>query len=463
MVALSEEIAMMIRKLYPSTRAVVYALTLMLPLTAFTADESQVNAEKSESMNNTSDPQAVPMEDVQRFSNALGEIKKYYVKTTDDKELFDNAIRGMLTGLDPHSSYLNEEEFKELQTSTSGEFGGLGLEVTMEEGVVKVITPLVDTPAFKAGVKSGDYIIKLGKKSVQGLSLKDAVNLMRGKSGSSIQLTILRKGLNKALTFDLMREVIQIKSVQSKLLNPGYAYIRLTQFQALTAKDMLNALAHLKQESGGALKGLILDLRNNPGGLLDSAIQVSDSFLSKSKSGKPETIVSTKGRLPGSDFIALAKGNDVLHNAPMIVLINNGSASAAEIVAGALKDNKRAIILGTTSFGKGSVQTVLPLDEKTGIKLTTALYYTPSGTSIQAKGIIPDIVVHELEIPKVTQHNEATGFSEADLSGHIVNKNNVSNISANNLKGKPEDLLHNDYQLYTALTVLEGMSLATNK
>lgn len=454
----SEEIAMLIRKLYPSTLAVVYAVTLMLPLTAHTAEEASTG-------NMSTSSKAVPLEDVQRFSNAIGEIKKYYVKPTDDKELFDNAIRGMLSGLDPHSSYLDEEEFKELQTSTSGEFGGLGLEVTMEDGVVKVVTPLVDTPAFKAGIKSGDYIIKLGKESVQGLSLKDAVNLMRGKAGSTVQLTVLRKGANKALTFDLIREIIQIKSVQSRLLSPGYAYIRLTQFQALTGKDMLQAIERLKLQSDGKIKGLVLDLRNNPGGLLDSAIQVSDAFLGNDKAGKPETIVSTKGRLPGSDFTALADGADVLNKAPIVVLINNGSASAAEIVAGALKDNKRAIVLGTTSFGKGSVQTVLPLDSKTGIKLTTALYYTPSGTSIQAKGIIPDIIVNELEIPKdgAAKKKDTTGFSEADLSGHLLNKNNTEQTANKNAKAQPEDLLHNDYQLYAALTVLEGMALAANK
>jgi carboxyl-terminal processing protease len=423
----------------------------MIPLIGFTADQTT---------STSNDSKGVPLEDVQRFSNAIGEIKKYYVKPIDDKELFNNAIRGMLSGLDPHSSYLDEEEFKELQTSTSGEFGGLGLEVTMEDGVVKVVTPLVDTPAFKAGIKSGDYIIKLGKESVQGLSLKEAVNLMRGKPGSTIELTVLRKGTNKALTFDLIREIIQIKSVQSKLLSPGYGYIRLTQFQALTGKDMLLAIEQLKQQSGGQLKGLILDLRNNPGGLLDSAIQVSDAFLGKDKSGKPEKIVSTKGRLPGSDFTALSKGIDVLNNAPMVVLINNGSASAAEIVAGALKDNKRAVVIGTKSFGKGSVQTVLPLDNKTGIKLTTALYYTPSGTSIQAQGITPDIIVSELEIPKTTgKQKDLTGFSEANLSGHLINKDN-ENGSIKNDKNELSTLLHSDYQLYTALTVLEGMALA---
>ncbi|HAT2009078.1 TPA: S41 family peptidase [Legionella pneumophila] len=443
---------MVIKKLFSSTLALVYALTLMLPLTAFSAEETN---------SNYSNTKRIPLEDVQRFSNAIGEIKKYYVKPVDDKELFDNAIRGMLTGLDPHSSYLNEEEFKELQTSTSGEFGGLGIEVTMEEGVVKVITPLVDTPAFKAGIKSGDYIIKLGKESVQGLSLKDAVNLMRGKPGTTIELTILRKGVNKPLTFDLIREVIQIKSVKSKMLSEGYGYIRLTQFQALTGKDMIKAIEQLKQQAGGKLKGLVLDLRNNPGGLLDSAIQVSDAFLGNDKAGKQEMIVYTEGRLPGSKFTALANPGDVLDNAPIVVLINNGSASASEIVAGALKDNKRAIILGTKSFGKGSVQTVLPLDGKTGIKLTTALYYTPSGVSIQAKGIIPDIIVEEVDVPKnAVKKDTLAGFTEADLNGHLINKDNSENAESKNNQIQTGDLIHEDYQLYAALTVLEGMALA---
>lgn len=445
---------MIIKNVLPRTLAVVYALSLMLPLTAFSVNETNTN---------NSNTKRIPLEDVQRFSNAIGEIKKYYVKPIDDKELFDNAIRGMLSGLDPHSSYLNEEEFKDLQTSTSGEFGGLGIEVTMEDGVVKVISPLVDTPAFKAGIKSGDYIIKLGNESVQGLTLKDAVNLMRGKSGSTIELTVLRKGVNKPLIFDLVREVIQIKSVQSKLLSDGYGYIRLTQFQALTGKDMLQAIEQLKQQANGKLKGLVLDLRNNPGGLLDSAIQVSDAFLGNDKSGKPEMIVYTEGRQPGSKFTALANPNpvDAIDNAPMVVLINNGSASASEIVAGALKDNKRAIILGTKSFGKGSVQTVLPLDSKTGIKLTTALYYTPSGISIQAKGIIPDIIVEAIDVPKGTsKKTDLTSFSEAELSGHLVNKNNPENTAVKKAPIKTADLIHDDYQLYAALTVLEGMALA---
>ena len=368
-----------------------------------------------------SDPSGIPMEDVQRFSNAIAQIKQYYVKPISDKELFDNAIRGMLAGLDPHSNYLNEEEFTELQMVTSGEFGGLGIEVTMEDGLIKVITPLIDAPAIKAGIKSGDYIVKIDSHAVQGIDLKQAVGLMRGKIGEPVTLTVLRKGEKKPLTFKIVRENIQIKSVATKLLDNKYGYIRIAQFQALTAKDMLNSIEKLKHEAKGGLKGLILDLRNNPGGLLDSAIQIADAFIDKKPDNKEELIVYTEGRLPGSRFTAVANPGDVLKNAPIVVLINNGSASASEIVAGALKDHKRAVIIGKRSFGKGSVQTVLPLDSKSGIKLTTALYYTPAGVSIQAEGIKPDIVIDEIAVPKKQKESPLAGFSEASLHGHLKN------------------------------------------
>ncbi|RUQ88058.1 S41 family peptidase [Legionella septentrionalis] len=428
---------------------------LLTLFTAFVLSPAPVLAEEEAQ-------QRIPMEDVQRFSDALSQIKKYYVKPTNDKELFDNAIRGMLSGLDPHSSYLDEEDFQDLQTATNGEFGGLGIEVTMEEGVVKVVTPLVDTPAYKAGIKAGDYIIKLGSQSVQGLDLKDAVNLMRGKIGSPIELTILRKGETKPLIFTLVREKILIKSVKSKLLDNNYGYIRLSQFQATTYKDMKQAIDQLKQESGGKLKGLVLDLRNNPGGLLDSAIQISDAFIHNDQKGEEEKIVYTEGRLPGSKFTALANPGDILGNAPMVVLINNGSASASEIVAGALQDNKRAVILGTRSFGKGSVQTVLPLDSKRGIKLTTALYYTPAGRSIQATGITPDIVVEEVTVPKAGSQENFSGFTEADLSGHLLNgnKNDDGKAKPTNTAQDDQTLLHEDYQLYTALMILKGLVIA---
>lgn len=440
---------MFTRQLYVKTLIISFAAALFFPAhVVIAAEESN---------------RQIPMEDVQRFSNAIGQIKKYYVKPTEDSELFDNAIRGMLSGLDPHSSYLNEEDFKELQTATNGEFGGLGIEVTMEEGVVKVITPLLDTPAYKAGIKSGDYIIKLGSQSVQGMELKDAVNLMRGKVGSSIDLTILRKGENKPLMFTIEREQILIKSVKSNLIDKKYGYVRLAQFQALTAKDMQQAIEQMKKEAGGKLHGLVLDLRNNPGGLLDSAIQVSDAFIHNDKKNKEELIVYTEGRIPGSKFTAIANPGDILNNAPIVVLINNGSASASEIVAGALQDNKRAIILGTKSFGKGSVQTVLPLDSKRAIKLTTALYFTPSGTSIQAKGIMPDILVEEVTIAKSDDKLKFSGFSEADLGGHIENGNKENKSDkpvGEQASSEKPNLLHDDYQLYAAMTVLKGLAIA---
>ena len=410
--------------------------------------------------------QGIPMESVQRFSNALSLIKKYYVKPVDDKVLFDNAIRGMLSGLDPHSNYLDENDFKELETATNGEFGGLGIEVTMEDGVIKVITPLVDTPAFKAGIKPGDYIIKLGSKSVQGLELKDAVNLMRGKPGSTIELSVVRKGNSKLLTYSLVREKIEIKSVKSKLLDNKYGYIRLTQFQALTDKDMKKSIEKMKKDAGGTLKGMVLDLRNNPGGLLTSAIEVSDEFLGQGgPKGKKDLIVFTQGRLPGSKFTAVSTNpKDIIANAPMVVLINNGSASASEIVAGALKDNHRAVILGTRSFGKGSVQTVLPLDDQRAIKLTTALYFTPSGTSIQAKGISPDIVVEEIAVPNTDDKTSLKNLSlsESDLSKHLANGNGTetTTITPELITADEQNLLHEDYQLYAALTILKGLAVA---
>lgn len=434
------------------------SLPFILTIILFCPVVALSEPEQSPSDNETN---GVPLEDVQRFSNAISQIKKYYVKSVSDKELFDNAIRGMLSGLDPHSSYLNEEDFTELQTATNGEFGGLGIEVTMEDGVIKVVTPLVGTPAGKSGIKSGDYIIKLGDKSVQGLSLQDAVNLMRGKVGSTIDLTVLRKGEKKPLYFSLVREKIVIQSVLSHLLDKNYGYVRLTQFQTLTNEDMIKAIQKLKENAGGKLKGLVLDLRNNPGGLLDSAIQISDAFLGLDQKGKQETIVYTKGRFPESKFKALSTPGDILNRAPMVVLINNGSASASEIVAGALKDNKRALIVGTKSFGKGSVQTVLPLDNKRGIKLTTALYYTPSGSSIQAKGIEPDIVVEELVMPKEKSAAKIIPhFSEASLKGHITTNNPDAEKSKSKSDKTEEDLLHEDYQLYTALSILKGMAIA---
>jgi carboxyl-terminal processing protease len=405
----------------------------------------------------------IPLEDVQRFSTAISQIKNYYVKPVENKKLFDNAIQGMLTGLDPHSAYLDEDAFKELQTSTQGEFGGLGIEVTMEKGLIKVITPLDDTPAAKAGIKAGDYIIRIGKTPVRGLTLKRSVKLMRGKKGSKVVLTIMRKGLKKPLKLSLTRENIQIKSVKGRLIDNQYIYIRLSHFQALTAKDLQKLIVQFKKKSNNQIKGMVLDLRNNPGGLLDTAIETSDLFIDNDRKGNDELIVFTKGRLPGSKFTASATPGDILNKAPIVVLINGGSASGSEIVAGALKDNKRAILLGTKSFGKGSVQTVLPLDGKRGIKLTTALYYTPSGKSIQAKGIMPDITIKNIMVSKKENGTEINfqELSEADLSGHLTNNQKDKNKKLKGgQKSSSKELIHEDYQLHQALNILKGMSIA---
>lgn len=398
----------------------------------------------------------VPVDEVRRFSTAISQIKSYYVKPVSDKKIFQGALKGMLANLDPHSAYLDEEDFNDLKTATKGEFGGLGIEVTMEDGVIKVITPLDDTPASKAGIQAGDYIIRIDKTLVKGLSLKEAVAKMRGKKGTEIKLTVIRKTAKKnPLQLTLVRDEIKIKSVKSKLIQDQYGYIRISHFQALTGQDLLQAVDKLKKQSNDQLQGVVLDLRNNPGGLLDTAIEVSDAFID---GDNEKLIVYTKGRLPGSKFSAIAKPGDVLKGAPIVVLINGGSASGSEIVAGALKENHRAILMGTKTFGKGSVQTVLPLDDKHGIKLTTALYYTPLGNSIQAKGISPDVIVDRVKLEKADKENADSNYallSEADLKGHLENQQIKQN--ANKQKS---DLIHDDYQLYQAITLLKGMSLA---
>jgi len=305
------------------------------------------------------------------------------VEEVSDESLFDDAIRGMLTGLDPHSNYLDAEDYKDLKTATSGEFTGLGIEVTMQNGLIKVISPIDGTPAEKAGVKAGDLIVRLNESPVKGMSLREAVNNMRGKKGSSIVLTIAREGEREPVEIKIVRDTIHIKSVKSRLFKHDIAYVRISHFQSPTPKDFLKEIRKLQKKTNGKLSGLIIDLRNNPGGLLDAAIQVSDAFIHNDKRGDDELIVYTKGRLPGSEFRASANPGDILNGKPIVVLINEGSASGSEIVAGALQDNNRAILLGTKSFGKGSVQTVLPLDDSRAVKLTTALYYTPSGRSIQ--------------------------------------------------------------------------------
>ncbi|PJC02890.1 MAG: peptidase S41, partial [Gallionellales bacterium CG_4_9_14_0_8_um_filter_59_50] len=370
----------------------------------------------------------LPVEELRAFADVFGRIKSDYVEPVSDKKLITEAINGMLSGLDPHSAYLDAEGFKELQVGTQGEFGGLGIEVGMEDGLVKVISPIEDTPAFKAGIQSGDLIIKLDDTLVKGLTLNDAVKLMRGKPGSSILLTVIRKNAPQPLKISVVRAVIKVQSVKSKLAEPGYAFVRITQFQEHTGENLATALTSLRKQNKEPLQGLILDLRNDPGGLLTGAVGVAAAFLPKDA-----LVVYTEGRtddakmrlLASPEYYLRGSKDDYLKNLPdeftrlpMVVLVNGGSASASEIVAGALQDHKRAVIMGTQTFGKGSVQTILPLGNNTAIKLTTARYYTPSGRSIQAKGIVPDIVVED---PATASFDSSLRLREADLAKHLTN------------------------------------------
>ena len=396
----------------------------------------------------------IPLEELRAFTDAYARIKNDYVEEVDDKSLLENAIRGMLTGLDPHSSYLNAEEFKDLQIGTSGEFGGLGIEVGMESGFVKVISPIDDTPAERAGIQAGDLIIRLDDKPVKGMSLNDAVKVMRGKPGTVLTLTILRDGEEKPLSIPVTRAVIQVKSVKSRMLDDQFAYIRITQFQTHTSEALLDSIKSLKKEAGGDLKGLVLDLRNNPGGVLGASVDVSDAFLNEG------LLVYTEGRVEDSRLRFSAKPGDVINGAPMVVLINGGSASASEIVSGALQDHRRAIIMGTKSFGKGSVQTIMPARGGSAVKLTTARYYTPSGRSIQAEGITPDIKVEKAQISRSAEPSFST-LKEKDLSGHLSNgkgSKKKTAAKANNAE-KKKDLSEEDYQLFEALNLLKGLSI----
>ena len=333
----------------------------------------------------------LPIEDLKIFAEIFGKIKSDYVEDIDDSQLLNDAIKGMLDGLDPHTVYLDPDSFREMNIDTHGEFGGLGLEVTMENGVIRIVAPIDDTPAHKAGLKSGDLIISMDGVQVKGLSLGESVSLMRGKPGSEIVLTIVRKDRPEPFEVTLKRAIIQLESVRAELLETGFGYVRVIQFQIGTATSLRQQLARLAREAGTALKGLVLDLRDNPGGVLDGAIQVSDTFL------RDGLIVSTRGRAEDSEVTFSASPKDYLNDAPLVVLVNGGSASASEIVAGALQDHGRALILGTTTFGKGSVQTILPMLNGAALKLTTARYYTPNDRSIQATGITPDVVSQPAE------------------------------------------------------------------
>ncbi len=409
--------------------------------------ERAVQAERDAAAKQTQ--QALPVEELRVFTEVFSRIKSDYVETVDDKKLLQDAIQGMLAGLDPHSSYLEPEGYKDIRVGTEGEFGGLGIEVTMEDGFVKVVSPIEDTPAAKAGLKTGDLIIRLDEKAVKGMTLNDAVKYMRGKPGSDITLTVAREGNSKPLKFTLTRAVIKIISVKSRILEDGFGYVRITQFQTNTSDNLKEALAKLKQQNKGELRGLVLDLRNNPGGVLNAAVAVSDAFLTKG------LIVYTDGRVPDAQLKLNATPVDTLNGAPMVVLVNGGSASASEIVAGALQDHKRAIIMGTKTFGKGSVQTIQPMSNGSALKLTTARYYTPSGRSIQATGVVPDIITEEA---KVTKREKDEALKEADLSGHLENKG-AAPTGKPGQKPTKLDTGGEDYQLQEALNLLKGVSI----
>ncbi|MFP6745051.1 MAG: S41 family peptidase [Alphaproteobacteria bacterium] len=389
------------------------------------------------------------------FGNVFERVRADYVEEVSDQELIESAINGMLISLDPHSSYLNRESFEEMKVDTKGEFGGLGIEVTMENRLVKVVAPIDDTPAFKAGVKAGDFVTHLDGEPVLGLTLSEAVDRMRGLVGTDIVLTIRREGEEQALEIRITRAIIKIQSVRSRIEDSA-AYIRITKFNEQTEIGLKREINKIKDELGDAMTGVIVDLRNNPGGLLDQAVAVSDAFLDRGE------IVSTRGRRADSIQRFNARPGDLADGLPVLVLINGGSASASEIVAGALQDHRRAIIIGTLSFGKGSVQTIIPLSGHGAIRLTTARYYTPSGHSIQAKGIIPDIVVHQARVEDIDQ---AGGRDEASLRNRLASEDELNgddeageDAGAESANGRSEQAKQ-DFQLSRALDLLHGLSL----
>ena len=411
-----------------SLLSIAAALALAVPLSSFAVEEQG----------------QLPLDELRTFAEVFNQIRQGYVEEIDDSTLLEYAIQGMLMGLDPHSTYLTEDAFQSLQDTTSGEFTGLGLEVGMEDGYVKIISPIDGSPAAEAGLRSGDVILKLGNVPVKGMTLNEAIEIMRGPKGSKIELSIGRPGQSQPFEVTLVRNTIKVASVRESWLEPGYGYIRIAQFQSSTGADVRKSLEKLMSEE--TLKGLVLDLRNNPGGILRASVDVAGLFMNGGN------VVYTEGRVANSDMYYDADPLDVTDGVPIVVLINQGSASASEIVAGALQDHSRAIIMGTQSFGKGSVQTVLPLSDSRAIKLTTALYFTPNGRSIQAEGIVPDI---EVERATITAYNAPRQITEADLSGHLDNVNGKSKKK----KTEASPLLSDDNQLYEALALLKGLNI----
>jgi carboxyl-terminal processing protease len=416
----------------------------------------------------------LPLDDLRSFVQILDKVKAEYVEPVDDKTLLQNALRGMLAGLDPHSAYLDKSEFKDMNVVTTGKFGGLGIEVQLQGGLVRVVSPIDDTPAAKAGIKPGDLIVKIDEAPVQGMTINDAVGKMRGEPGTKVKLLVVRENTPQPLTFDLKRDIIKVSSVRGRMLEPGYAYVRISQFQIDTGKSFEDMLAKLKKQAGGELKGLVLDLRNNPGGVLNAAVDVSDALLEKGP------IVSIRGRDAASNHEFDANRGDDLDGRPLVVLVNGGSASAAEIVAGALQDQHRGVLVGSKTFGKGSVQTIVPLQNDDAIKLTTARYYTPSGRSIQAEGIVPDVVLQPVKVSKADGDGGDGFIKEADLRGRLDNPNAKPAkpgekpaepaAPAEGGDGGPavqpgatkegDNLQLSDYELFEALNLLKGLSIA---
>jgi carboxyl-terminal processing protease len=456
----------------------IFILSLGIMLGVFMGICGSVFAEKDDEPVTAPVTEALPYEELRTFTEIFGRIKKDYVEPVSDKKLLEDAVKGMLSGLDPHSAYLDPEEYQELKEGTTGQFGGLGIEVTMENGFIKVVSPIDDTPAQKAGIKAGDLIIKLDDKPVKGMTLTEAVKHMRGKPGSKILLYVVREGLNAPLKLTITRDIIKVKSVKSRMLEKDYGYVRISSFQSGTGEGLKEALTSLKKENKGNLKGLVLDLRNNPGGVLNAAVEVSDAFM---RSG---LIVYTEGRIANSQMRFSAAPDDLIDSAPIVVLINAGSASASEIVAGALQDSKRAIIMGEKSFGKGSVQTILPTNNGSAVKLTTARYYTPSGRSIQAKGIEPDVaLLSNVKLESLDKEkSDLKPIKEADLSHHLEKIKGADDDKKEPVdkelptdETQPDDseptdektdtnsksVTDNskDYPLYEALNLLKGISI----
>lgn len=432
---------------------------ILLPISLIISElgmQKIVFAEKQTIIEKKETPSVVlPLDELRDFSDVYAHIKRGYVESVTDEKLLTNAIHGMMSSLDPHSAYLDKTAYKELQIGTTGEFGGLGIEVGMDDGLIKVISPIDDTPAQRAGVMAGDLIIRLDDKPVKGLTLDEAVKIMRGKKGTSIVLTIIREGEDKPLKIAVKRDVIRVKSVKSEILEPGFGYLRISNFQIDTSSKVRDALEKLNKENGDILKGLVIDLRNNPGGILTGAIEVSDQFLDNNK-----LIVYTEGRADETSQKFNSDEADSLNGSPIVVLINQGSASASEIVAGALQDHKRAIVMGKRSFGKGSVQTIVPLNGESALKLTTARYFTPSGRSIQASGIEPDIQLNTILPSEIAKNDDSV--KESNLKGHLKNNGDGKNTSKD--AKAASKLLSQDNQISEALNVLRGLHiLSKNK